>query len=173
MNILDRIEQYGERMYKHIWFRVFLLIFFFIFNTYVALWCHEFMHYVYATLVLKANAYIQYGFNGIFGWCVVQDHHDFWLYYIGGIGTAIVFAVYLFAMLSLPNHLTLPLEFSLTTIVLYHFIYAHIEVFTLYYGYAQLYNPLKIATELIVVVVTLKLFWSRLIEYLGGDVNEQ
>ena len=171
MNVLDRIEQFGERMYKHVWFRVFLLIFFFIFNSYIALWCHEFMHYVYATLVLKSNAYIQYGFNGVFGWCVVENHHDFWLYYIGGIGTTIVFAVYLFSMLSLPNRLTLPLEFSLTTIVAYHFIYAHIEVLTLYYGYVWLYNPLRIVAEVLVSLVVLKMFWSRIVEYLGGDAK--
>ena len=153
-------------MYKHLWFRVFLLVFFFIFNSYIALWCHEFMHYIYATLVLKADAYIQYGFGGIFGWCVVKDKHDFMLYYIGGIGTSIVFVIYLFAMLSLPNRLTLPLEFSLTTIVAYHFIYAHIEVFTLYYGYVWLYNPLKITAEALVVVWALILFKKRFKEYL-------
>lgn len=169
-SVLDRIESFGERMYRHRWYRVLMLVFIFFFVEYTALWCHEFMHYWYATAILKTKAYIQYYPSGMMGWCYVESS-DVMLYFIGGAGTALLYFVFWFLAASFPNKLSLPFDVSLFYVSLWNFLYAFVEAYTLGMGHPELYEYLSSIVHMTAIVVTLYLYLDRVIEFIevGSD----
>jgi hypothetical protein len=134
---------------------------------YIALWCHEFWHYWYATAILHdTKAYIQYHPLKIAGWCVIYKS-DLWVYAIGGLGTAAVFFIFWFFAASFPNRLSLPWDFSLIYVTLSELFYAPIEVLGLYYGHTWLYNYVWVIA-ITALAIVLKTYWVRIVEYLRG-----
>jgi len=166
---LTKIENFGERQYKKAWFRAALIIFFFIFHCYIALWVHEFWHYWYGTVVDGKSCYIKYAPFGIRGFTYCNDF-SLGNYAIGGLGTAVAFFIYWFFAASFPSKLSLPYDLSLFYVVINQLFYTPFEVIGLGLGYGWVYNFYWLASVLAGVVV-IYIYGGRIIEYIGigGD----
>jgi len=168
--VVDRIEKFGEKMYEKRWFRVVMLIFFFVFHCYIALWIHEFWHYWYGEVVNHAKCYIYYAPFGIRGWTVC-DRYDLFGYTIGGLGTVVVFFIYWFFAASFPSRLSLPYDFSMFFVVVQQVIYTVFEVIGLGMNHPEIYQFNWLSTTIGFITVTL-LYWSRIKEYLEVRFDE-
>ena len=176
MGILDSIERFGETLYRDKVYRILLLITLLMWTHYTALWCHEFMHYIYATAILHCDAYVQYGFGHIWGWCMINNcnmtpQESLIEAAIGGLGTAAMFSIYWFYMASFPHKLTLPMDLSLMSVVVYQFLYGIDETLTLGLNHWEWYWIGKFIAILLTLIIVAKLYYHRLIEYLKGDVD--
>ena len=169
MNVLDKLEQFGERMYKKRWYRVLMFILILIGGSYVTLWTHEAIHFYYATFVLHTKAYIVYSTYGIRGYCVFEGD-DFWSYASGGYITALLALGGWYFYASLPTRRTLPYDFTLLYIFLWQLLYGTVEVIGFYYKQMWFYNIFAHLCAPVSFVAISCLYYNRLKEYWRGCV---
>jgi len=170
LTVLDRIEKFGEEMYRKWWFRLILLLYFFVFRCYVALWVHEFWHYWWGSVIDGSRCYVVYSTHGIRGWTHC-DSFSLGNYFIGSVGTALTFLASWFFAASLPSRLTLPYELSLIYVIVNQLCYLPFEVIGLGLGYTWIYSFYWLAT-LISLIIVAKMYYIRVLEYIiVGDAS--
>jgi len=168
MTILDKIEKFGEKMYRSSLFRIFMLLFFIIFHLYIALWLHEFFHYWYGTAVDHASCYVVYELQGIRGYTVC-NYISLGNFAIGSLGTALVFSIYWFFAAAFPSRLTLPYDMSLFLVITINLFYFPFEFIGLGLGQYWLYGYYWIG-EVIALVATLYTYLDRMVWFIiRGD----
>jgi len=167
--MIDAIERFGEQLYRKWWFRALLLIFFFLFHCYVALWVHEFWHYWWGSLIDETKCHIVYAPFGIRGWTYC-GRFSLANYAVGGLGTAVVFFIYWFFAASFPSKLSLPYDLSLFYVVVNQLIYTPFEVAGLGLNHPEIYQFywLSTAASFIFVIV---IYLDRIKKFVGGDAE--
>jgi len=167
--MIDTIEQFGEQQYNKLWFRTVLLIFFFLFHCYIALWVHEFWHYWWGSVIDGAKCYIVYAPFGVRGWTYCGEF-SLANYAIGGLGTAVVFFIYWFFAASFPSKLSLPYDLSLFYVVVNQLLYTPFEVIGLGLKVSGIYDWHWLATPISFILVVI-IYYERIVKFVGGVEN--
>jgi len=170
MTILDKVEKFGEMLYKNIWFRVFMLLFFIVFHLYIALWIHEFFHYWYGSAIDNASCYVVYDLKGIRGYTIC-NYVSLGNFAIGSLGTALVFSIYWFFASSFPSKLTLPYDLSMFLVVAINLFYFPFEFIGLGLNQYWLYDYYWVG-EIVAMFITLYLYFDRIVWFIAkGDAQ--
>ena len=166
MTWVDRLENKLEKIHNHIVARVLLVIINTIFFLYVGVWLHEFMHFIYAAMVLHdPQTYIVYQGIGLHGYCHISMA-DTMLYYIGGIGTGLVYLAVWLCFLIIPGKKTVPFELPVFITAWHNFSYGLMEgsfmLWTNYWFSLIFVNAVTFAATI--------LYGNRLIDYIRGEI---
>lgn len=141
------------------------MVYFLIVICYINVWLHEFWHFAYATVILKdQGAYITYlSPNFLAGYCNVSKS-DTWLYYIGGLGSALSLLIYWLFLRLDPCKCNVPVEAFVFATMWVEFVYGLCEGTGFVFKYPE-------ETRCIMVVLFLSgciPYLRRVVEYLHG-----
>jgi len=172
MNILDRLERGGERLYSKFWYRVLILFGMILIVGWISLWAHEFGHYWWARNILHDDsAYIEFSSNGLMGWTVVSER-SFGLYLAGGLFSSIVLFVLWLFVASFPHKMTLPVDMSLFIWTVYQFVYGIFEGVAYWSSdYHSVVKTGQLVGAVVIAYLVLGVYFDRLVAYIRGDTG--